>query len=124
MNPRNIHHVKKEKIQAHGGIGLINFARVYGTPEAPLPDNTAINFIDVAVLPPNTSVGLHLHEDSTEIYLILEGEGKYRQNDTTFPVQPGDVLINHLGKHSLLNDGNKPLKIFVIETALNAGDEL
>ena len=87
-----------------------------------MPDDSSINFVDVAILPPNTSVGLHTHHASTEIYLVMEGEGQYWYNGETLRVKPGDVLVNHCGRHSLLNDGEHALKIFVIETETKAAE--
>ena len=120
MKLNNIFRLNPKNIQAHDGEGLIQFQRLFYKND--LPNEASINFIDVAVLPPNTSIGLHKHKKTTEVYLIVEGEGKYFMNDKWIKVEKGDVLINHLGQHSLKNDSNSNLKIFVIETKTNNND--
>ena len=84
----------------------------------PLPTDSSIHFIDIAILPPDTSVGLHTHTSSTEVYLILDGDGIYHADDESINVRSGDVLINHKGRHSLVNKSNRNLKVFVIEAGI------
>jgi mannose-6-phosphate isomerase-like protein (cupin superfamily) len=102
-----------QSIQAHGGEGLIRFARV--------ADRGALeggcNFIDLAELPPGTSIGPHSHDRSEEeFYLILAGSGRMTRNGDVFEVQAGDLIRNPPGgTHSLRNTGTEPLRIFVFE---------
>ena len=109
----NLARVKLAPIQAHGGEGLIRFARIV--------DRTGVaggcNFIDLAELPPGTSVGLHTHASTEEeFYLVLGGTGEMTRNGEVFQVQPGDLIRNPPGgTHALRNTGSQPLKIFVFE---------
>ncbi len=102
-----------QAIQAHGGEGLIRFARV--------ADRDALeggcNFIDLAELPPGTSIGSHSHDRSEEeFYLILAGSGRMTRNGDVFQVEAGDLIRNPPGgTHSLQNTGTEPLRIFVFE---------
>jgi mannose-6-phosphate isomerase-like protein (cupin superfamily) len=98
---------------AHGGDGLIRFARI--ADRAGL--DGSCNFIDLAELAPGTSVGLHTHDVSEEeFYLVLTGTGEMTRNGETFTVQPGDLIRNPPGgTHSLRNTGSSPLRIFVFE---------
>lgn len=114
----NLNQLSKQMVQAHDGQGQISFVRVFGGAERPLPANSSLNFVDVAELPPGTSVGLHAHIDTTEVYLVLEGHGVYEQDGKCFPVQSGDILVNHRSSHALRNDSEAPLKIYVIEAKL------
>jgi mannose-6-phosphate isomerase-like protein (cupin superfamily) len=99
--------------QAHGGEGLIRFARIV--------DRSGLvgagNFIDLAELPPGTSIGSHTHASSEEeLYLVLAGTGEMSRNGEVFQVQAGDLIRNPPGgTHSLRNSGSEPLKIFVFE---------
>jgi mannose-6-phosphate isomerase-like protein (cupin superfamily) len=109
----NLDKLELVRTQAHGGEGLIRFARVV--------DRSGLiggcNFIDLAELPPGTSIGLHTHNGSEEeLYLILAGTGEMSRNGEVFQVQVGDLIRNPPGgTHSLLNTGAGPLKIFVFE---------
>ena len=64
----------------------------------------------------------HIHWDSEEIILILEGSGIHRYiledgTEKSFEVKPGDVLWMNRGQlHSTGNYSNELLKVFVIYT--------
>jgi mannose-6-phosphate isomerase-like protein (cupin superfamily) len=109
----NLAHVELAETQAHGGEGLIRFARI--------ADRSGLvggcNFIDLAELPPGTSIGPHTHDRSEEeLYLILEGSGEMYRNGEVFQVRRGDLIRNPPGgTHSLRNTGTETLKIFVFE---------
>jgi mannose-6-phosphate isomerase-like protein (cupin superfamily) len=114
----NLQRVALSPVQAHGGKGLINFARV--AERSGLAG--ACNFLDVAELPPGTSVGLHTHAGTEEeFYLILEGTGEMTRNGEVFPVEPGDLIRNPPGgTHSLRTTGDQPLRMFVFELEVRA----
>ena len=109
----NLSRLELVDIQAHGGDGLIRFARIV--------DRTAVegdcNFIDLAELPPGSSIGQHSHAMSEEeFYLILDGTGEMTRNGEVFPVTAGDLIRNPPGgTHSLRNTGLQSLRIFVFE---------
>jgi mannose-6-phosphate isomerase-like protein (cupin superfamily) len=109
----NLHGLALARVRAHQGDGLIEFVRVV--------DRTAFagdcNFIDLAELPPGTSIGSHTHAESEEeFYLILAGTGEMSRNGEDFQVRAGDLVRNPPGgTHSLRNTGSRPLKIFVFE---------
>lgn len=112
----NLDHLELAGVRAHGGEGQIRFARIV--------DRTGLlggcNFIDLAELPPGSSIGSHTHADSEEeLYLILAGTGEMTRNDEVFQVRAGDLIRNPPGgTHSLRNTGHQPLKIFVFELEL------
>jgi mannose-6-phosphate isomerase-like protein (cupin superfamily) len=112
----NLDRVELAPTRAHGGEGLIKFARIV--------DRAALagecNFIDLAELPAGTSVGTHTHaSNEEEFYLILSGTGEMTRNGEVFQVHPGDLIRNPPGgTHSLRNTGAQPLKIFVFELAV------
>ena len=64
----------------------------------------------------------HIHQDSEEIILILEGTGIHRYiledgAEKAFEVNPGDVLWMDRGQlHSTGNYSNGILKVFVVYT--------
>ncbi len=55
---------------------------------------------------------LHLHRSFQEIYYFLEGTGKMRLNEETFPVKKGDAIVIPKGTpHKVFNTGASPLRI-------------
>jgi len=112
----NLHQMALDEVRAHGGEGLIKFARIA---EAGALAG-ACNFIDYAELPPGASIGRHRHaEDEEELYLVLEGEGAMWRDGEQFAVRGGDLVRNRAGgEHGLRNTGASPLKLFVFELAV------
>jgi mannose-6-phosphate isomerase-like protein (cupin superfamily) len=114
----NLDHVELVNTRAHGGEGLIRFARI--------ADRDAMaagcNFIDLAELPPGTSIGLHTHSISEEeFYLVLAGAGEMTRNGEVFRVKAGDLIRNPPGgTHSLRNTGAEDLRIFVFELEVHS----
>ena len=105
-----------EEVTAHEGEGRILFQRVFREDAFRGP----WNFVDYAVLPPGTSIGLHGHGGNEELYLVLEGRGTMRLDGETFPVRAGSVILNRPGGvHGLSNDGPDPMKIFVVEVRIS-----
>ena len=105
-----------ESVQAHGGEGEILFHRPFGAEDFAGP----CHFVDYAILPPGTSIGIHTHGADEEIYLVLEGTGTMHRDGEEFTVGPGSVIINKPGgTHGLRNDGGTPLRLFVVEIGLS-----
>jgi mannose-6-phosphate isomerase-like protein (cupin superfamily) len=114
----NLEQLDLTNITAHHGDGLIRFARIV--------DRTGLagccNFIDLAELPPGSSVGTHTHASSEEeFYLVLAGIGEMTRNGEVFQVQAGDLIRNPPGgTHALRNTGSQTLRIFVFEVEVPA----
>ena len=63
-------------------------------------------------IPPGASVGLHRHEGDVEAYYIIEGSGRYRNNDDVYAVAAGELtLVEAHNCHGLENTGDTPLKL-------------
>lgn len=106
-----------ERVVAHGGDGTILFRRVLEGAVFHGP----WNFVDYAVVPPGSSIGLHRHRGNEELYLILEGEGTMHLDGEEFPVRAGHVVVNRDGgTHGLRNESDGPLRLFVVEVATAA----
>lgn len=114
----NLNEVTLSDVQAHQGNGMIRFARLCHEQQS----KGACNFIDLAELPPGTSIGRHQHHPTEEeFYLILQGQGVMWRNGEEFSVQAGDLIRNPpSGEHSLHNPGPEPLRIFVFEVAVGS----
>ena len=113
FNKVNINQLDTKNICAHHGKGEILFARLADRDSV----NGAINFIDVAELPPGVSIGRHTHKKTEEeYYLIIEGTGLMHRNGVDFVVKTGDLIRNPPGgTHQLQNTSQSILKIFVFE---------
>lgn len=103
---------KLERVVAHDGRGEIAFSRVRGC-----ISGSACNWLDLSILPPGTSIGLHTHDsDDEEIYVVISGRGRMTLGEESFTVMPGDVVINPpAGTHGLENTGNTELRLVVVD---------
>lgn len=62
-----------------------------------------------------TEIGYHVHESDDELFVILEGEGLYRENDTEVRVGAGDMLfLTRQNAHGLKNTGGTPLRFLAV----------
>lgn len=97
---------------AHGGHGAISFARV-----SDRALRSGCNWLDLSVMPPGTSIGLHTHGPSDEeIYVVVSGQGRMTLGTDSFIVGPGDVIANPPGgMHGLENIGKEDLRLVVID---------
>ncbi|HKE16416.1 MAG TPA: cupin domain-containing protein [Kofleriaceae bacterium] len=109
----NLRDLALAEVQAHGGKGLIRFARIADVGDLAGP----CNFVDYAEVPPGASIGRHRHgDDEEELYLVLEGAGEMWRNGEIFAVRGGDLVRNPPGgEHGLRNTGDTALRLFVFE---------
>jgi len=69
-------------------------------------------------LEPGASVGEHLHPETEELYLVLEGHGVGFLDGESFDVGPGDAWLCKAGHtHGLSNSGSAPLAFFAVLTS-------
>lgn len=109
---RNFLRAERKPSQSHGGIGMVEGARLFGQGDFETP----LKFLYYSVLLPGTSIGYHGHREDEEVYIILEGTGLMTINGTETRVGPGDVIVNKpWWKHGLLNDGSEPIRAIVFE---------
>ncbi len=66
-------------------------------------------------LDPGAEIGYHVHEGDDELFVILEGEGLYRENDVDLRVGPGDMLfLTRSNRHGLKNTGEGSLRLLAV----------
>ena len=66
-------------------------------------------------LEPGSSIGLHTHEDSSEIMYFISGTGKAIHNGISEPIVPGDCHYCKKGEsHTVINDGGEDLVFFAV----------
>jgi mannose-6-phosphate isomerase-like protein (cupin superfamily) len=76
--------------------------------------------VDHLVLPPNTSIGAHVHHELEEFYYVLRGEGAVtvtagRSAAETASIQGGDAIPLRLGDiNSFTNTGREPLEFLIV----------
>ena len=69
------------------------------------------------MLEPGSSIGAHLHADTSELYLILEGHGTGILDGERFPVVAGDLFLCRAGHaHGLENDSQEILSFLGVLT--------
>lgn len=114
--PHNLHRdLFVGKPHDHGGAGTVLAHRFHSAPPTP----GSVTHIDVAVLSPGVSIGMHRHGNDRETYVVLRGSGVMRVDGADLRVGRGDVLVNHpFGEHGLVNDGTEDLEILVFEVAV------
>lgn len=67
-------------------------------------------FANITV-PVGGAVGFHQHVDESEFYVIQAGRGRYRMDDESWEVMPGDVTEVAPGhSHGIENIGVEPLE--------------
>lgn len=72
----------------------------------------------VVVLEPGEAPPLHKHDDTEQVFYILEGEGILRAgaDETRHPVRPGDVVrVPPTVLHSIQCSGKCPLRYLAID---------
>jgi len=101
-----------EDVVAHDGIGTIQTARV-----ADKGIYSGLNFIDLTVIPPGSTIGTHTHgRHDEEVYVVISGHGRMTTGTEEFSVNSGDVIVNPAGgTHGLRNIGDEPVRIVVLD---------
>ncbi len=112
----NLERAVLERVVAHGGAGQILFQRLLAGDAFESP----IQFVDLAVVPPGASIGMHRHGRNEELYFVLSGRGRMSRDGEEVDVGPGDIVLNRPGgTHGLVSIGAEPVKLLVIEVALD-----
>ncbi|MBO1334472.1 cupin domain-containing protein [Streptomyces sp. VRA16 Mangrove soil] len=113
----NLRDLLTGKAHDHGGEGTIRAYRAFSR----APEGRGAAFVDLAVLPPGTSIGRHRHGADRETYIVLNGSGLMFRDGERFRVRAGDIVVNRpYGEHGLVNDGTAELRLLVFEEPLPA----
>ena len=96
----------------HGGHGELAwkcFVRLHMT-HAPV---AGFEYVRVPV---GVAIGDHTHSRTEEIYFVISGRGRMRQDGDPFEVGPGDVIMTRQGvTHAMDVLGEEPVELIVIE---------
>ncbi|MGL4393155.1 MAG: cupin domain-containing protein [Fusobacteriaceae bacterium] len=75
-------------------------------------DNDRLNNLEVIIVP-GFQIAPHVHDDSTEFYYCVSGEGEFLDDKEWIKIKSGDAFKAQKGvTHALKNTGCEPLKIF------------
>ncbi|MFT4267466.1 MAG: cupin domain-containing protein [Xenophilus sp.] len=101
--------IRLDKKEAGGGTGVLQGRYAFVRDKA-LKDQ-AIKEVSWLTLPPGASIGYHQHITNEDVYVIVSGEGVFKDKDgRDVPVKAGDVTIVRKGEaHGLANTGREPL---------------
>jgi len=84
-------------------------------PVGPAIGSTGLGCMVTIVPPGKKAFPFHVHHNTHELFVILEGEGLYRYGAETHPIRAGDVLAAPAGKgaelaHQIVNTGKSEMK--------------
>ncbi len=69
----------------------------------------------ITTLDPGSSIGLHRHEGSCEVFYGLSGSGKVLYDGSEEPMLPGRChYCPEEHRRGLINDGTQPLTVFAV----------
>ncbi len=71
--------------------------------------------VDYMTIPPGTEFGLHVHDGSEELYVILKGSGTALLDGVERRIGPGDYLmLRNGGAHGVRNDGPEAIELLCV----------
>ncbi len=110
---RNAAEVRPEvRPSIHGGDGSFEMRFVYGPGDLV----SSLRVFELCRMPPGTSIGEHLHDDTEEIYFVLSGVGVMSLDGEEREVRAGDaVLTQPLARHGIRNPGPDELEVLIVE---------
>ncbi|WP_315760312.1 cupin domain-containing protein [Sphingomonas sp. Y38-1Y] len=91
----------------HGGAGSMRFAGLLG------PDALSTNLIFVhrGEILPKSSIGQHFHNQSEEMFVILDGEAQFTIDGRTSTIKGPAAVPDRMGhSHAIYNATDKPLQ--------------
>ena|SRR3974377_2398568 len=95
----------------HGGEGHIWFRRLLSSQDF----QSNIDFIDVTIIPPGSTIGQHSHLANEEVYFVSSGSPLINVDGDRRRLKEGGVAVVRSGQwHELVNDTQQDVKIFVI----------
>ncbi len=64
---------------------------------------------------PNCGIGIHEHNNESEIFVVINGEAEYVDDETVYTIKEGDIAIVESGhKHAITNKANVPCDVVAL----------
>ena len=99
----------------HGGVGPITFRRLM----ASVDFATNVDFLDLTIVPPGSTIGRHRHSGNEEFYFIVNGAPLMRVDGEERRIRRSDIAVVHSGEwHELINDTEDDVEIFVVQVRM------
>lgn len=113
LNEKNI---KKEQISAHGGKGLMDIRFAFKNYQHWGNSNDSQwNCFAVGELPVGATAGYHKHEDTDEIFYIINGEATITIDKESQKIKKGDIILTRMGSSHEITKVRKKLKFIIVE---------
>jgi len=99
---------EEQRERMRGGSGAVRIS--HAAPAGALPPGLRLHA--QLTLPPGASIGAHAHENETELFYVLQGQGEMLGNGAWMPLSPGDATSTGGGEsHALRNTGDGDLVV-------------
>ncbi len=71
--------------------------------------------ISILEIAPGVEIPVHIHEESMDAILVLEGSGSAYVNGAWSPIEKGDFAMIPAGQeHGVRNDSDSPMRLYVV----------
>ena len=82
-----------------------------------------INLIEEAIIVPQGEVPLHRHEQTDEIFYIVENSAMMTVGNQEFEVSPGEIIhVEKNEQHGFKNNSDQEFKLLVLKINFKTGD--
>jgi quercetin dioxygenase-like cupin family protein len=106
--------IKNDMVECCGGKGIAHAENWLGEGET----SPNLNMVATITIAPGDSVGDHTHTGEAELYYIIQGEAEYHDNDESYPIKAGDVVICYSGdSHGIISTGKEDLVFHAVIVA-------
>jgi mannose-6-phosphate isomerase-like protein (cupin superfamily) len=101
---------REQKEKMRDGEGVASFTHLVDC-----ENEKNIRLLSEINLLPGASIGYHQHNNETEYFLIVSGNGMVNDNGTEKPVSAGDAIVTGNGaSHSIKNTGKELLVLHAV----------
>lgn len=108
--------IEQEHFSAHGGKGLIDIRFAFKKYQHYRNNNDSKwKCFAIAELSPGSTAGYHKHEDTDEIFYIIDGKATIAIDGKARKIKKGDIVLTRMGSSHGITDVKEKLKFTVTE---------